>query len=220
MRLFYSEKYHIPEGYDSTEADQEFARSIKTGSTHFPFSLYGRVSEFSGVFRGWVPNDDDPQYRLDGNYLSKDSIATADQLSQILTKREPFYKYEFPPRGPSFVAPWLFGFVIDYAISKGLDYVIEKLRDQKAKDFANKISIEWGNNNGNSLGKVTVAFSDGSSFTIENYPHSIERITVGQLEKARVQSISGKPINVVYDAWGRIAVEQKSELGTHIDIGK
>lgn len=220
MRQMYSDKYPPNDGVYPESTEKVFAQTVKDGSGHYPSRLYGRIDEFTGVMVGWVPEKGDPQYTFRSNYLSESGIRRADELAEFLSKKEPFYRFQFPPRGVSVVGPWVLSFMIDYAISKGLDHLLDKLRSKDAADMARDLSIEWGNDNGDSLGEITVQFSDGSTFTIQNYPHSIERITAKQLETIHKEVSTGSRLNVLYDAWGRLSIEAPLPPGSLVDIGR
>lgn len=219
MRKLFTES-NMNEYPGEKEMEKDFIDSIRNEKSNINSILYGRVNEFSGVIMGWVPTKDDPIYTLEGNYLSKNTILITDRLSELIINKEPFYQYSFPSRGPIAIAPWILTIIAEYAISKGIDWLFEKLYKNEIKDISRKISIEWGNDNGDSLGQIKVDFTDGSSFTIENYPHSIERITVKQLDNIQKEIKKEKPIAITYNAWGRVIITEKYVPGTYIDIGK
>lgn len=216
MRKLYSEEYPDDEGFQQYETD--FIKSVSNEESHFSKFLIGRVSQFAGIFVGWVPNETDSIYRLEDNSFSKEKIIIADEFSNILTKQDPFYHFHFPSKGPAGIFPWIFQFIMDYALSEGVDCIIDKLQNKDLNKIGKELSIDWGKDNGDSLGQIEIKFSDGSTFIIENYPHAIERIKLNQIQRVN-KAIKGESNLIVkYDAWGRISVTKKEKDGHYIDI--
>lgn len=200
------------------ERNEFFVNQIKEGRSDISRKLFGRVSEFSGVMEGWVPEDDDPLFFLENRYLPDHIIGLSDGFSDLIIGREPFYQYSFPPRGPGSIVPWVFSFVISYAAGKGLDYLLEKLKNKEANIIGKEISKYWGNGNGFSLGEIRSSFDNGNSITVEGYPENIERLTETQCEMIRKALKETKKTSIVYDAWGRVTAYQDDEYGNKIDI--
>jgi len=218
MHKLHSQIYSEYFSHGELEYEKSFVESIKNGSSEYPSILFDRIKVFSGVIAGWIPEKDDPLYSLEDSRFSKETTVLADNFSSILTERDPFYEYSFPPKGPAGIFPWIFKFLLDYAISKGLDHIIDKLKNKDLHKLGRELSIDWGKNNSDSLGQIEIAFSDGSVFIIENYPYSIERIKLNQIRNAEKVIQNRSNVNVLYDAWGRIAVREKLENGKLINI--
>jgi len=155
---------------------------IKEGKSEISRKLFGRVSEFSGIMEYWVPEKDDPIFFLENRYLPDHIIELSDGFSDLIIGREPFYQYSFPPRGPGSIVPWIFTFILSYAAGKGLDYLLEKIKNKEAENLGKEISGYWGNGNGFSLGEIRSNFDNGNSLTVEGYPENIERLTKTQCE--------------------------------------